>query len=420
MNAFRMGTVIVLTMLPAMVGFGQTATQDQIRKLSTDEAVEVAEDMEIFAELLYRQIGGLYAHASDLSVHQAEDRVGAHHMFAATDCAACHKTSSLMQREHMPSRPLGSYLPEYGVVYQLRAPGLPRAGNQPSAGERKEASAWQRARGWLEAAAPQEAQGERPRVSRTFEDESRWKQYLTLDALGMPSRQEPTQEELVGKLLELLAENGRHFRHLGEGDRVTIATTFRGFGEPSKNVRHGWLSPVVDKADMEVVTGRLLSKMPVAFPEGSQTGTAEGYEMRGDLHMRQDNPQEAVKAYEKALKDAAVLVSVNNELMLHVKAYQGRTLTDQHRRLLRKLAQAMIAANDVEPAIRLLQRLAPWHSSGTSGDTTPSAQAVPLPAKLVVSVRKADCDAVAAGEITGEEFRARARVDYFDPTSANE
>ena len=54
------------------------------------------------------------------------------------------------------------------------------------------------------------------------------------------------------------------------------------------------------------------------------------------------------------------------------------------------------------------------HSSRPKESETPS---VSLPARLVISVTKANLDAVASEKISRKEFRKQVSVDYFDPAS---
>ena len=84
----------------------------------------------------------------------------------------------------------------------------------------------------------------------------------------------------------------------------------------------------------------------------------------------------------------------------------------EKRRLMQKLSQAQIGAGNFDKARQVLENLSRAEAASSKEREKSS---LPFSAQLVVSVKKADLDAVAAGKIKSEEFKKRATVRYFDP-----
>jgi tetratricopeptide (TPR) repeat protein len=225
---------------------------------------------------------------------------------------------------------------------------------------------------------------------------------------------------LADTILKLLAENGHNFRQLGDDERLIVAVTFRG----SAGGR------------ARTASGQSTMSDPSAAPANTNTGgssagprppaSANDLELLGDLHLKNGRYDEAVETFRKA---AAAQTDPQRLAQLHTKialVYQTKAIGDPKQRddavargldyLKRqqgddyqRYAQALLAlayARNLDPA--------------AAGEAQASAQPVPLPARLIISAKKRDLAAVAAGRMTFEQFRQAASVEYqeFDPPAA--
>ncbi len=127
------------------------------------------------------------------------------------------------------------------------------------------------------------------------------------------------------------------------------------------------------------------------------------FELLGDLLLKQNKAQEAIKALQRALN-------------LNPPAKQAATLY-------RKIAQADLLMEDDSAAKKALEMAAenlklagePAKNSGTKalGGSHQTKPAPSLPAKLIISAPKKLLDLVAAGKIPYADFRRQANIDYF-------
>ena len=270
-------------------------------------------------------------------------------------------------RAEVVRRPEAAYLGDYGVVYQITLDVPPPSQRQPK-GTAEDADGPSRGPGAWEIATRNLRGG-------PYAEPPRREKYRA-----------PSKDDLVGKLLDVLAENAPRFRHLKSQDRLSVAITFPRSKPPSKPADRGYLS----------ATSSDLKGVPTI------TNTVEersSYEVSGDLHMRQKNYRRAVEAFENALKVAP----------------------DQPRKpaIARKLIGAYVAAGDLKNAekwIAFLKKQRPT-GSDSQNDACQSAgwRLIPLPARLTVSVVKSRLDELAAGKMKREELNQHATVDYFNP-----
>ena len=129
-------------------------------------------------------------------------------------------------------------------------------------------------------------------------------------------------------------------------------------------------------------------------------------ETTGDLYRRQGDDKKAIAAYEKALRQSFPSASgFYNRI-----TFPPGQPSPKNRRLMQKLSQAQIGAGDFDKARQLLDNLSRAEAASSKAHEKGS---LPFSAQLVVSVKKADLDAVAAGKIKAEEFKKRATVRYF-------
>lgn len=133
-------------------------------------------------------------------------------------------------------------------------------------------------------------------------------------------------------------------------------------------------------------------------------------ETTGDLHMRQEKYDAAVLSYEKSLR----LANIKDPYTASKIPAGYRFQQSKDRQLFEKLARALIAAAKYDKARQVLDNLSRVVAAGFKAKEKSSLQ---FPAQLVVSVKKADLDAIAAGKIKSEEFRKRATLRYFDPAA---
>jgi hypothetical protein len=287
----------------------------------------------------------------------------------------------------------GVYLAGHGVVYTLHVPerlgfwlrppdravGLAdfcakchateptsRANLEPTAPAGKPASEWDRVR--------DELQGKKA--------ESRPPQPAAVSgAVCEPGK---TAERIVGKL----ARNARHVRHLPAGESVTVVVTYDGVSGSAKD-RHA-----IDPA------GGPPAGQPRTAPKGPAgragfTPEEVNQLTLGDLHLKQGKPREAAAAYERALaryKEPLTKVTAPAGLSEDQQRLLVGELGEGVRGAYAKLAQAWLAAGDRDKAAAALKLSQEFKVDLVTGATPAREKAVPVPAKLVISVAKADLD----------------------------
>jgi hypothetical protein len=302
----------------------------------------------------------------------------------------------------------GVHLKGQGVVYTVAMPVTSRSPVEKQKKDAGESSAWERARS--------ELRGDRPAETKARETRER---------------------SLADTLVQLLMDNGRHFRTLAPEQRVTIAVTFRSSLECAKCHQERQQmayapqfmspspSPTVAPANYAAPmlpgmggVGAPVTQPPVAMvapttelkvmpPARVDEGNSEV--LLGDLSYRQGKYAEAAQVYHRALaklqeeklprndatrlKRLLLLVEVANRLA-QVEVLQGNQ--DSATKLLRT------ARNYTEEAEKL-----------TVQKTKSDARAhVPLPAQLVISATKQQLEAAAANKMTLEEFAKVAQIEY--------
>jgi tetratricopeptide (TPR) repeat protein len=199
----------------------------------------------------------------------------------------------------------------------------------------------------------------------------------------VPVRTEvPRMDEV---LLRALFDNGGNFSQLREREKLAVIVTFgptllaRGSSPPAAQ-----LSPA----------GTIAQNRILAYVAADEKNN----ELLGDLHLKQGRPDEAVKAYRNAVERGSA--SVN---------------------LLAKLAQAYLAAHDLEAARKALEeatRAAKEHVHQLHGRRQ-NAEPVPLPGTMTISVSQETLAQLRAGKLDFEGFRKQAAVDYASPSGSN-
>ncbi len=182
----------------------------------------------------------------------------------------------------------GVYLKDYGVVYTVTLPTPPNGmlpGPTVGIVSRTRLSPWERTR--------KELRGEK------IENEGRV-------ASGAPS--------LSVVILRVLADNGKHFTQLAEGERISVVVTFRddGVSQPQLPISFWMDSPMGGALSPGSSASAPQPRSPVPSVPGGQPpggpfvpGTEWVTNIRnaltlGDLHVKQQNFSEALSAYHNA------------------------------------------------------------------------------------------------------------------------
>jgi hypothetical protein len=289
---------------------------------------------------------------------------------------------------------IGVSLPGYGAVYMLRIPanaplvldppaksvGLAETcrkchGTEPASRDALEPAGdkasppteWDRTRQELHGAKPA---GNQPQTAAR----------VTAQQICKPGN-------LTERIVEKLWQNMQHVRHLAPTDRVTVAITFDGLTGSSKD-RQTLNPPTEWQERFRPTEKKGIPDRLGLYPEESKLLTL------GDLHLKQGKPKDAIAAYERAL--ARFHDRPNGRFM----APSGLTAAQREemaaelqkgvRDAYRHLAQAWLAAGDVEKgraALNMAQKYTVRLVTANDGD-----KRVPVPAKLVISVTRADAD----------------------------
>ncbi len=211
----------------------------------------------------------------------------------------------------------------------------------------------------------------------------------------------------VETVVKLLAENGRNLRHLAADESVTVVVTYDGVTGSASDQRSTTLA---DPTLWNPKTGEEepYSKFGLTADESKQI-------VLGDLHMKQGKYADAAKAYELAL---ARFASTNKNLARprNVKtADLDAAIKELHASVTsayRSLAQAYIGVGNLDEAKRALE-LAQKIELKFDGD--PKPKGTPVPAKILLSVKKSHLDA--AEKLSPAEFRKGVTVETVGLTA---
>jgi hypothetical protein len=291
----------------------------------------------------------------------------------------------------------GTYLRGHGIVYTLTLPPLERDPRpQAPSAPPKPVSDWDRIR--------REIRKEKPAAE---------------------AEQKPKEPTLGDVVIKLLAENGKHFSHLGPSESLTVAITFR----PEANRLLAILDPHTANAETALrrLSLDLFGTLPQpnairdpARPNGTidakpapkedpnqlktaASGTAstpQDYALLGDLHLKQGKPAEAFKAYLKALE-------LNTDSSLN-DVYYGR-VQRAYAATPEKPTEMEIALK--KAALRLGQKN-PEQVTQPKMEKPSEPKAANAPAKLVITACKQHLDEVGSGKISLEEFKKKVIVEY--------
>jgi hypothetical protein len=376
-------------------------------------------------EILRRLLDGAFTGVYGVSAHKRLTGVRYYPMIGpaqlSEDGHQLTSMASVYSADAAAPRTEGVYLKDYGVVYTATLPSTgfdPLPGSKAGSGSKAPSDGWDRIR--------KEIRGETPEPE------------------GRPVVAHQPLSEVI---LKVLAENGKHFTSLNEGERITVAVTFRGAAACATCHQTPWSKedlyktyPVSDLA-APIPAAKSSSgapanpNPPAAGQEGNPAGASPPIhyglpsrppqetpawvtEVRnevllGDLHLKQGKGQEAVASYRNALTHLEQGIDPKRVTDSgYVPGDLPFMLTGVD--LLNKLAQAYVAAGDEESARRMLgsaSDLAKKAEGLTGGPAAPNPKAA-LPAKLVVTVSKKQLDLMSDGKMTFEMFCKAATVDY--------
>ena len=307
----------------------------------------------------------------------------------------------------------GVYLKDYGVVYTVTLPSTgfdPLPASKPGSGGNAPPDDWDRIR--------KEIRGETPTPE---------------------NKVLPAHQPLSEVILKVLADNGKHFTGLADGERISVAVTFRGAANCTNCHQNPWEkgqpgSPALGNQWQDLPNGSYAywtatstggTPAGAGSPSQTQAQTAAAAWLTdvhntillGDLHMKQGKTQEAIAAYQKAMEQAAqsLPASASKEDQVAVLL----TAVDVYNKLAAAYVRAGNSDSEASAALKKASELAKKAEDLTGGAVTanpaPGAPAAALPAKLIVTASTKQLNDMAAGKMTFEMFCQAATVEYVNP-----
>jgi tetratricopeptide (TPR) repeat protein len=281
--------------------------------------------------------------------------------------------------------PEGTYLKGYGVVYSMTLPlHYQDAVREPGKTAHKPLSQWERVR--------RELRGEKVEAE---------------DRGG-----EGKDASLAERVIQALADNGRHFSQLADAEQVTVAVTLRPVASCTAchaagvtRIRSAQGGPSgYPSAGLFDNPPAPAANAPQAPPKEVEAAAvqAQNFVQLGDMRMKQDRPREAVEAYEKAIDLGVKILAFQKLQVAEGRGPEQRGSLDEY---YLKLARAYLRSGDNERALETLKK-------ATSPAQRAAAGKPALPAKLVIAASKRLLDQVGHGKMTFEEFRKQVTVDY--------
>jgi hypothetical protein len=228
---------------------------------------------------------------------------------------------------------------------------------------------------------------------------------------------------IAESLIGTLAKNGRHIRHLAGPESVTIVITLDGLYGPAGNtpvafLNENWL--IYENLPQGVrpsVAPLPANAQPTAQPPGAEPKpspfTAEEVKQLnlGDLHMRQNNPKIAAEAYRGALARfpaGEVKVPAPSSSPEPIGEEFRKAITDARRKLAMAILATATSPADLDAGRKVLDLAANTKVTFVGSASSPKPT-VSVPAKLILSVKKADLDQ--ADKLSAAEFRKLVTVE---------
>jgi hypothetical protein len=217
------------------------------------------------------------------------------------------------------------------------------------------------------------------------------------------------------RLVAKLSENARHVRHLPANERVTVVVTYDGVAGSARN-RHVLNDPV---------SGEVHGTRPLVLTTDKGVPVARGFTAEeaqqltlGDLHLKQNKPKEAVSAYTRGLsryKEPVARIAPQPGLTPAQQGDFAGELQKGVRDAYAKLAQAWLAAGDADKAQAALDMARKFKVEVATAEAADAREkTLPVPAKLAVSVAKADLDK-AGDDVTALRKAVRVELTGFPP-----
>jgi hypothetical protein len=290
----------------------------------------------------------------------------------------------------------GTYVKDHGVVFTIVLPPPehdPKPTSVPSLA--KPPTEWERVR--------QQLRGEKADASAP-----------------KPKAKQPSVADLV---LEALAKNGHHLS-LGDKESLTVSIVFRPEEEVNppeaaagQGVGMNYVKRVLGLTESDSgSTVTTMTDQPASTPDKQPSpddkkpapgstptdpSTDKGssprdYELLGDLHLKQGQGNDALKAYYKALK--------NNADAQHAAA------------MYLKIAQLYLSSENEAEARKAMDHARELLAkAGADKKQTPKPKKAesPLPSRLIITVSKELLDRAGTGRISLEEFKKAATVEYL-------
>lgn len=212
---------------------------------------------------------------------------------------------------------------------------------------------------------------------------------------------------LVESVVKLLTENGRHLRHLGSDESVSVIVTYDGVTGAAQDRRATtladptlWLPKVGDEDPN--------TKFGLTTDETNQISL-------GDLHLKQGKNPDAIVAYEAAL----VRFRSAEKRLVPPKGLKPAELTAEVKALREKVAEAYRTLataylnggnlNDAKRCIELSLKM------DIKLDGENASKGTPVPAKIILSVKKFHLDA--AKTLSPADFRKGVTVETVGMTA---
>lgn len=291
----------------------------------------------------------------------------------------------------------GTYLKGHGVVYHMTLP---------------------------PPAAPPKQEGEKPAPKPVSDWERVRKQVRGEKEQPTPAAPEAKPPSLSENILKVLYENGHHLP-LAADESVTVAVTFREQPRATANAAIDWAAPVLTNVasfvdydadgmgDLILMVGQPNTaenpnaapndNKPANDPQFANATSPHDHVLLGDLCLKQDKVNDAVTAYESALRLLAKGAPTNG--------------TASKAEVYKKLLQALAAKGDM-PALRKAteeyEAAVQEHKAAAAGqkaEKTPKPE--PLPGKMIITVSKKLLEQTRATNGSFEDFRKAASVEYL-------
>jgi hypothetical protein len=297
----------------------------------------------------------------------------------------------------------GIYVKDHGVIFTVVLPPQPDPKPAAPAPPPKQLSEWER-------------------IEKQLHGEK-------TDRPASPPKQK--QASIADTVLEALAENGHRFSQLSDKESLTVSVIFR--SEAQENAGHALIyktfpATVNDPVFQEVFSNETFpavindpafqffndtiqapgsgSAPPAKESTGGSTSgdsprstgsSPRDYELLGDLHVKQGQSKEALKAYQKAAEQNA---DAQHRAGMYLKIAHLYLTAEKNET---EAKRAMDRAREILAGVGATKTQA----------VTPNKPASPLPSRLTITVSKRVLDMVGSEKISMDDFKKAAVIDYL-------